>query len=259
MTNGTSAAVTEAIWLNEIQFPEFTAKLITDTFDALVAANIRQTDAFLHLVAEVSKTLATFIESTKDDIGGELILQVLAKVLPDHTSETGTMVKVGGTLTATDTSKLNTAVTIMGVTGSDTPNMPTGQLNQAGYNTILDAVAKRIAADKYSLLKEMVKMGVIQIVVEHGSIETKLVFITYGSTFYESQKTKFNRDDFNFQAKAKTGGFLSEWVKASASTSYNSVNISTARETNRDISGSQVQIYGSVRIDFKTNYSPLAG
>ena len=39
MTNGTSAAVTEAARLGEIGFPEFTAKLITDTFDALVSAN----------------------------------------------------------------------------------------------------------------------------------------------------------------------------------------------------------------------------
>ncbi len=43
MANGTSAAVTEAARLDEIGFPEFTCKLVTDVFDALVSANIRQT------------------------------------------------------------------------------------------------------------------------------------------------------------------------------------------------------------------------
>ncbi len=41
MPSGTELAVTQAARLNEIGFPEFTAKLITDTFDALVAANLR--------------------------------------------------------------------------------------------------------------------------------------------------------------------------------------------------------------------------
>ena len=107
------------------------------------------------------------------------------------------------------------------------------------------------------MLKERVKMGVMRLVIEHGVIETKLTFTTYGSTFYESTKSNYHRDDFSFRAKAKTGGLVSLWVKASASTAYNSVNISTSREANRDISGSQVQIYGHVQIDFKTDYQPM--
>ena len=125
------------------------------------------------------------------------------------------------------------------------------------FDAILDAVAKRIAADKYTLLKEMVKMGILRLVVEHGVIETRITFTTYGSTFYEKNTSAFHRDGFQFRAKAKTGWLISKWVSASASTSYSSLNVSTARETNRDISGSHVQIYGSVRIDFKTDYQPM--
>ena len=261
MPDGTQAAVTEATRLGEIGFPEFTAKLITDTFDAIVAANLRQTEAYIELVSKVTKSLGVYINETKDDIGGELILQFLAKTVPnkDPTVESGTNLSVDGKLDAVEVTKLKEAVKVEGE--ADDPKVTALVANTAiakdTYDAILQAVAKRIAADKYTLLKEMVKMGVLRLVVEHGIIETRLTFNTYGSTFYESQKSSFNRSDFNFRAKAKTGGFLSAWVSASASTSYNKVSISTSRETNRDVSGSQVQIYGRVQIDFKTDYQPL--
>lgn len=256
MANGTSAAVNEATRLGEIGFPEFTAKLITDTFDALVSANIRQTEAYVELVKQMSKSLTEFINDTKDDISGEMILQVLARVVPDPTSTEGTKVKVGGTLSAPEATALNNAVTIPGVV--DAPGIASGDLDANEFKAILDAVAKRIAADKYTLLKEMVKMGILRLVVEHGVIETRLTFNTYGSTFYEGVKSTYHRDNFNFRAKAKTGSFVSLWAKASASTSFSSVNVSTTRDTNRDISGSNVQIYGYVRIDFKTDYQPMS-
>lgn len=254
MANGTQAAVTEAARLNEIGFPEFTAKLITDTFDALVSANMRQTEAYVDLLTQVSKPLTQFINDTKDDIGGELILQFLARVLPDASSDVGTKAKSGGALTDEEATKITDAVKIQGET---TPTIAQGNIDDTKYKAILDAVAKRIAADKYTLLKEMVKLGILRLVVEHGTIETRLTFNTYGSTFYERQANTYHRDEFKFNAKAKTGGFVSLWVKASASTSYSSINVSTTSEKNRDTSGSQVQIYGRVQIDFKTDYQPL--
>jgi hypothetical protein len=255
MPNGTSAAVTEAARLNEIGFPEFTAKLITDTFDALVSANIRQTEAYLELISQVAKTLTQFINDTKDDIGGEMILQFLAKVLPAPDEESGTKVKEGGTLTAPEATAITNAVAVP--EEATNPTISDGPVDATKYNAILDAVARRIAADKYTMLKEMVKMGILRLVVENGVIETRLTFTTYGSTFYQKQTSNYHRDAFKFRAKAKTGSLISLWAKASASTSYTSVNVSTTKETNRDISGSRVQIYGRVEINFKTDYQPL--
>jgi hypothetical protein len=253
---GTSVAVSEATRLGEIKFPEFTTKLITDVFDALIAANIRQTQAYIELLQAVSKSLSEYVNDTKDDISGEMILQFLAKVLPDSEDPSGTKVRVGATLSSTDAETLNNAVTVPEV--QDSPGIAAAPISdQNALDAILMAVAKRIAADKYSLLKEMVKMGVLRLVVEHGVIETKLTFNTYGSTFYESTKNNYNSKAFSVRASAKTGGLASLWVKASASTSFNTLNVSTAKETNRDISGSQVQIYGHVQIDFKTDYQPM--
>ncbi len=240
--------------LAEIGFPEFTSKLITDVFDSLISANIRQTQAYVELLQAVSKSLSDYVNETKDDISGEMILQYLAKILPDK--DYGTKVRLGANLTADEAATLNKALTIKDV--QDNPGVPTTKIDdQTALDAILMAVAKRIAADKYTLLKEMVKMGVLRLVVEHGVIETRLTFNTYASTFYESTKNDYNTSAFAFRSNAGTGGLTSLWVKASASTSFSTMHVSTAKETNRDISGSQVQIYGRVQIDFKTDYQPM--
>jgi len=263
MPNGASAAVTEAARLDEIGFPEFTAKLITDTFDSLVAANIRQTQSYMELLQAVAKTLGTYIEETEDDISGGEILQFLAKTLPpgDPTSDDPSKVKIGETLADTDVVKLNAALHL-----PDEASVPNNneaaqavQLTDVLLEEIRLAVARRLAANKYDLLKEMVKQGILRLVVENGLVETRLTFTTYGSTFYQKHTTDYHRDSFKFRAKARTGGFVSLWVKASASTSYTNVNVRTANETHRDITGSRVQTFGAVEIRFKTDFLPLPG
>lgn len=268
MPNGTELAVTQAGRLNEIGFPQFTAKLITDTFDALIAANLRQTQAYIELVQQVSKALAEYINDTRDDIGGEELMQFLATALPlenANVESEPTKVAVGSTLTEADRTKLNTALLVSGYPGDtevaadNQVTIATGTaLSQSDVQIVLRAVANRLAANKYDLLKEMVKLGILRLVVENGTIETRLTFTTYGSTFYERKATQYHRDTFEFKSKARTGWFVSLWAKASASTKYTSINVNTTKETNRDISGSRVQIYGSVVLNFKTDYQPLA-
>ena len=262
MADGTSAAVTEAARLDEIGFPEFTCKLVTDVFDALVSANIRQTEAYVELLKAVSDSLKDYINNTKDDIDGGQILQFLAQVLPPEnpgTADTPTKVVSGTNLTSDDAAALNQALAVPAEAGVANNNevASDGALDQNGVTAIMDAVAIRLAANKYDLLKEMVKQGILRIVVESGVIETRLTFTTYGSSFYQKNSSDYHRDSFRFKAKARTGGLVSLWAKASASTSYSSINIRTTKETQRDISGSRVQIFGGVTLNIKTDYLPL--
>ena len=254
MANGTAAAVTEAARLDEIGFPEFTTKLITDTFDALVSANLRQTEAYIDLVQQVAKSLAQYINDTQEDIGGEELVQFLAAALPpaDASSEEPTKVKSGETLTTEDATALNNALTL-----PDDANVPNnnkvanaGALDEAGVNAILDAVAKRIAANRYDLLKEMVKQGILRLVVENGLIESRL-------TFYQKNASAYHRDTYRQRSRSKTGPLVSLFGSYASNTYRTSVNIRTSKETHRDISGSRVQIFGLVRINFKTDYLPL--
>jgi hypothetical protein len=261
MPNGTSAAVTEAARLDEIGFPEFTAKLITDTFDALVSANLRQTEAYIELVQSVAKSLAEFINDTKDDISGEELLQFLAAALPpaDPASEDPREVKAGETLTDDDVELLNTALETTAESGVPDNNKvaTAGELDQAKVDAIFEAVAKRIAVNRYGLLKEMVKQGILRLVVETGVIESRLTFTTYGSTFYQKNANSYHRSTYRRVSKGKTSGIVSIFGSYSSNTKRTSVSVRTTKETHRDITGSRVQIFGLVRINFKTDYLPL--
>jgi len=263
MANGASAAVTEATRLDEIGFPEFTTKLVTDVFDALVSANIRQTQSYVELLQAVSKSLSEYINNTKDDIGGEEIVQFLAMVLPPDnasgSSSNATKVASGQTLDSDAVTTLNAALEVPAEASvaNDNKVATAGAVDAAALTAITNAVAIRLAANKYDLLKEMVKQGILRVVVESGTIETRLTFTTYGSSFHQTQSNKYHRDSFAFRSKAKTGGLVSLWAKASASTSYTSINVRTTKETQRDITGSRVQIFGGVTLNIKTDYLPL--
>lgn len=264
MSNGTELAVSQAARVNEIGFPEFTAKLVTDVFDALVAANIRQTEAYVELVQQVSKSLTQYINDTRDDISGADVLHFLAAILPGETDEEPSKVVEGVTLTADDASILNPALSVEGLDDNnevvDTTAVPTGSaLTTEQFDMLLTAVTNRLAANKYSLLQQMVQQGILRLVVETGVIETRLLFTTYGQTFYQSHATKYQRDNYRKRSKASTGFLTSMIGNAASATRRSRVTISTARETNRDISGSRVQIYGRVQINFKTDYQPLGG
>lgn len=250
-------AVDQASRLSEIGFPEFTAKLVTDVFDALVSANMRQTDAYLSLIKEVGKSVSQYINDTKDDIGGDEIMQFLAAVAPPENDNDISKIKEGGTLSAQEATDVQGKLAVIENDSNVNDVTVPENINQEAYNNILEAVAKRIAANKYTLLQEMVKQGILRLVVENGVIETRLTFTTYGSSFYQEKSKDYNRKNFSFRAKAKTGGLVSMWCKASASTAYSSVKISTAEKVNQDRAGSRVNIFGRVEINFKTDYLPL--
>jgi len=248
-----SYAVQEAKKLNEIGFPEFTTKLITDTFDTLIAANIRQTEAYSALVKATSQDLTTYINDTKDDIDGEMILQYLSGIISDPNK---VAVTKKNSLTTDEAKALNEAME--GVPGDKVTVTSDTEINENLYNQILEAIAKRIAMDKYTVLKEMVKMGILRLVVETGVIETKLTFTTYTRKNANNNSSRYNSSSFSARASAKTGSFFNLWCKASASTAYNSISVSTANSSNSDSSGTTIQICGLVRINFKTDYQQLS-
>lgn len=259
MADENEGAMDRAARIDEIGFPEFTTKLISDVFDALIAADIRQQQAFIELVQATSKTLTSFINDTEDDIGPAEVMQLLSKLLPPVTQDASaapSKVAVDAELTSEDADALNEGLAVPGVDG-DNKVAELGTLDAAGYDALLAAAAKRIAANKYDMLQQMVKMGMVRLVVDNGLIETRLNFRAHESDYLRNNSSDTRRSKFDFRAKAKTGGLLSAWVKASASTAYTSMHVSTASSSSSSSSSVDVQIMGGVRINFHTDYQPL--
>lgn len=259
---GGSDAIAYASRLSEIGFVEFTTKLVSDTFDALIAADIRQQQAFIELMQATSKSLTDYVNDTHDDIGPAEIMQMLSAIAPpaDPSVDSGpTRIVKGTSLTATEAGEINKALEVKeaGVE-KDNKVADSGALTDAKVDAIKRAVAIRIAANKYDLLKEMVKLGMLRLVVNDGTIETALNFHSYGSDYFSRNASSMSRSQFDFRARAATGGMLAAWVNASASTAYTSVRVSTSSSHQSSTSGADVRITGGVRINFKTDYQPLS-
>lgn len=258
MASGTELAIDQATRLSEIGFEAFTAKLVTDVFDALVGANVRQAQAYADMVTSLSKSLKDYVNDTHDAIGAEEIMGFLAKVLPTTDPKDGpSKVKVNNVLSPEEKEALLKAIELKDEDGGKAVQLPQGALTEAAVASILDAVARRIAANKYDLLVAMTKQGVVRLVIEGGRIETKLSFSTYGSTYAESFRSNFEQKGRNWGLGGETGSGLAKWIRLSGSIGSAKLAVSTARQENRDSSGSDVRTYGHVMIRFRTDYQPL--
>jgi tRNA/tmRNA/rRNA uracil-C5-methylase (TrmA/RlmC/RlmD family) len=136
------------------------------------------------------------------------------------------------------------------------PSGDDGTLTQDDVDKITAKVREIIAGNRYTLLKEMVRMGIIRLVVDYGEIETRLTFTTYG----ESQQLKA-ASAYQSRAFSISGGVSARLkvVQASVAASYTSVSVRTTSSIDRDVSGSKVDIYARVFIRFKSDYVTLRG
>jgi hypothetical protein len=273
----------------ETGFPEFTAKLVKDVFDALLGATLRQMEAYSELVAATAKTLQEYVDENKNLVSGEEVWDWLVKNLPgpaasvtDPKPEDATLVRVGVTLNDSEKDKVRQK-TGLPSSGSDAWN-PTSALQpadvdtvtskvreapkrasvpspsaRADVDTVTSKVRESIAGNRYTLLKEMVKMGIIRLVVDYGEIGTKLTFTTYGQSEALRTASTYNTKAFNITGTLQTGKAINKWVKVSAAANYSSLSVRTTSSIDRDVSGSKADICARVYIRFKSDYQALGG
>lgn len=253
-------AVDQATRLDEIGFPEFTAKLINSTFDALIIANLKQVESYIALVEQVTKVLSVYVNDTKDDIGGAEVLQFLEAVLPAAANtENDSKVFKGATINEEkDAETLTNALAVPAEVGESLVIAEGETLDDTKWALLLDAVAQRIAVNKYTLLQEMVKQGILRLVVTNGTIESRMTFITYGSSAYTRNTSDYQRDTTNKRSSAGAGFIFAPFFHAKERTYSTNLSVRTTKETQQDNSGSRVNIFGGVTINFKTDYQPLS-
>lgn len=258
-------AVDNATRLDEIGFPEFTASLINSTFDALIAANIRQMAAYADLVKTLGQELSEYINNTKDSISGEEVLSFLERVLPAYEEDKTTKVVEGGELNAEE-AKVLTRELALPEEATQEPNsslqslvVNAGEVNQSVLDSIVEAVALRLACNKYLLLKEMVAQGLLRLVVENGVIETRLNFSAWEYSSSSRKTTDYSRNKSS-RTKYSAGGIIQNIISGPSvgRKSSSSLRVKTATEKDYASGGTNINIFGGVRINFKTDYLPLA-
>lgn len=264
MPTSASQAIDNATRLSEIGFPEFTAKLITGTFDAITASYIEQMAQYVNVLKAASQTLQEYINNTVDDISADEINAFLVALgsLDDAAlnfllGDSTTPATVDGTALGA----ISAAVAVPAAAGVPAA-LTTGNAT-ARKDAILGAVARRIAVNKFDLLQTMVRQGLLRLYVDNGTIETRLTFSTYGQGVSSSSRTNRSRSETT-SSSGVAGGFgavignFGGGVGAGSADSRSSLTVSTAKESQRDVSGSRVQIFGRVKLNFKTDFLPLA-
>jgi len=253
MANGAGRAVSQATRLQEIGFAEFTSTLVNDVFEALIAAHLRQTQAYIDLVKAAAVGLRDFIAQTQGAIGP----QEVAAFLDRFTLQVGQPVG--------DPNALNDALELPAEAGEAQNNRvaTAANLTATTKQRIEEAAARRLAANRFELLQETVRQGAMRLVVDNGVVETRLTFTTFG----QSSRTRSTSERqvaaeggagavggaFGFFAGVGGAALGGSRVGADAR-----LTVSTANRSDRDVTGSRVQIFGRVEIRFKTDYAPLS-
>lgn len=131
---------------------------------------------------------------------------------------------------------------------------------------LYEAVAKRVSLDKYTLLKDMVKLGVLRLVINTGLIESAITFQTWEREYQSSSsyERKEERVKDKMKTRRKSGGGLLGFLHKRDRTRSKSkhketqLQVKTVSENQGSSSGTSITILGRVVLNFATDYQPVS-
>lgn len=232
----------------ELGFSDFVAKLISDTFEAVVASGISQEKGWAQLEELLSLEMPAFTEAVVDE---GMLNDEMGRLFPDGK---------GGTLIAKDLlyRKANPEKDI-----SEEPpiNAYTGfqpkgkKLTAADVKAIRDAVWQALGRKQFDILSKIHSRGNTRVVVDAGKVNAKLNFEIQqmdegdepGSSGHHSARSTETRRIF---AKHSFPGL----GELSRPVELRNIKFFVKPPTDKDPQTHQVKanVYGEVEIQFKT-------
>src|SRR5262245_29005651 len=226
--------------LRAISFPVFVADLIRGTFTAIQDASQKQMDAYMELLANVSKTVDEFDNDNVSDDNGRAWL---AERYPHHLKmdEHGKLVPApsqpeGRAPNVVADLDLSSSVDITDQTAID--------------ETLVPAARRKLAQSRLKMLSTFVLMGINRIVVTGGKIRATMGFhINTRDTAHQE-----HAEGVDFKTGASGSFGMGLW-SASASMSFAYVS-STKTDSNADLN-TQTDLTGEVELHFASDYFPI--
>lgn len=242
-------AVDNASRLSDLGFAEFTAKLISDVFDAIVSSNIRQQEAYAELLERVSMSAAEFEGEAVADAD---IAEYLAENFPGASGSTSLV--DGHEVTADEEAKLSrlfdaqaTELELQLPAAGDT-------LAQSDVDDIEAMTRRKLATRRLDALRELVESGVVRTVVETGRIETRLDFTTSG----RDTSREYQRDTSSSNLGGSVNaGFVGKLFGINGSIGGSRVKTSTHTRSNTAYTSAKVETGGTVELNLRSDYVPL--
>lgn len=230
---------------DELDFPEFVASLINDTFDAMVNSSIRQMDSFADLVAAVAKPLEQFRDEnvSANQAKDWLVAQHPAELQLTHD---GTSFRVQPRpLPENEDGSVATPAWLddYGLTGEEL----TAELIE---EQLIPAARDRMARDRMQTLATMVMLGMNRLVVKDGSIVARLRFRAAAA---DHAKVDYAVSDD--PASSSPSGSWS--TRGSTTYATPSTKVSTVGVNSQTDSSLNAELFGEVKINFASETVPL--
>lgn len=257
--------------LDNIGFPEFTANLINSVYDALLSGTLKQMEAYQELLSAVSKTLEQFQEANYSEVSiaeaQDWLLQNFPVTYTDNGQE-NKVSKFGKASNGDGIGKFNkttkTYDDISDSGDSDLSNLKevlgndiAGNFDkETTYSQLIDAVRKKIAGNRYTILKEMVKLGIMRLFVKEAEIETKLTFSV--SVTEMKGQSNYTYTNSSFSAGISGGGVIKKVFNISGQVSYSKVNVKTSSSWASTFGTASADIMGRVLVKLQSDFIQLS-
>jgi len=230
---GDTAAFKDLV--DSVDFPKFVRDLLKSVFDANLSVMKAQTDSYIKLMKEATKSTADFIKKVKDE-------ESFARLAESR----GNQYNVTTEKQADGSSKL-------ALTNPEGEKVDTEDAEVKKH--ILEAKIN-MAKEHRAALREVLLMGVTRLVVEKGEIDAAVEF-----TIHAARESKAHHDDQNINTTSVEtefgGGLGSLFGGPSASMSMTNTNIQVNTSDKKATDDLTATLKGHVNIKFKTDYFKL--
>jgi hypothetical protein len=228
---GDTKAFTELV--QSVDFPKFVADLLKAVFDANLKVMKTQTDSYIKLMQEATKSTADFIKKVKDE-------DAFAKLAESRSDK----YNVTTERQADGTSKL----ALTNPEGSKVDH------DDADVKRHLLEAKINMAKEHRAALREVLLMGVTRLVVKKGLIEAGVEF-----SVKATRESKAHHDDQNINVSQVHGEYESPlpWGGPSGGFDVSNTNIQVNTSDKKATDDLSAKLTGKVSIEFATDYFKL--
>jgi len=256
--------------VKKVDFPKFVGGLIKNVFQAIVESSIEQMRAYGELIANVSKTVDSFMQ---DNISAGAGRDWLAQKYPDALgveTRSDSMSFAEGAAAPAPAAVLvprgeNAEARLAEISRELNLAPPVSDITDANAELRLVTAARlQMAKSRQQLLASMVMLGINRIVVTDGSIVAKVVFDMRAEDKAKRKYTASMHDEEAQRSKqtlnASYGGWFSP-VDVSAGFEAEQSHMATVGSSLDETSESKAEVKaklsGEVRVNFKSDYLPM--
>jgi hypothetical protein len=256
--------------VKKVDFPKFVGGLIRNVFQAIVESSIEQMRAYGDLIANVSKTVDSFMQDNiTTGAGRDWLAQKYPDAMEVQVSQNADAF-ADGAPASPPTAQLvakgeNPEARLTEISRDLNLAPPVTDITDANAELRLVTAARlQMAKSRQQLLASMVMLGINRIVVTDGAITAKVIFDMRAEDQAKRKYTAQMYDEESQKSKESMSTSFGGWYSpgsASASAEAEQAHVATVGsaldETSESKAEVKAKLSGEVRVNFKSDYLPL--